>query len=116
MRFKVSKNMEDKDILQRIDDVLKENKNLQWCFVVLTVGLFLCGIFAISLAIYKQEFVWTIPSVFTTLFLKWPIENIIKIRDKNIALATVPALVTKLSPEDTTKEIQKLIEKLYESK
>ena len=108
--------MEDKDILQRIDDVLKENKSLQWCFVILTVCLFLCGIFAIGFAIYKQEFVWTIPSVFTTLFLKWPIENIVRIRDKNIALATVPALVTKLSSENATEEIQKLIEKLYESK
>lgn len=104
--------MEDKDILQRIDDVLKENKNLQWCFVVLTIILFICGILAIIIAIYRQEYVWTIPSVFTTLFLKWPIENIIKIRNKNIALATIPALITKLAPEEATREIQKLIEKL----
>ncbi len=108
--------MTDKEILKRIDDDLKENKNLQTWFVVLTVVLFLCGVIAIIYAICKQEFIWTLPSAFTTFFLKWPIENIVKIRNKNIALATIPALITKLSEENATAEIQKLIEKLYDGK
>ncbi len=106
--------MENLDqILGRIDTVLKENKGLQTIFVFLIVALFLCGIGAIIYAICTNQFNWLIPPIFTTLFLRYPIEQILKLREKNIALATVPALIATLAPEEAAKEIQKLIEKLY---
>lgn len=105
--------MNNQQILDRIDDVLKENQLLLLFFCILTGILFLCGIVSIIYALCQGQYVWTIPSAFTTLFLKWPIEQIVKMRDKNIALATVPALITGLSEEQAAEEIQKLIEHLY---
>jgi len=104
------------EILSRIDSVLKENRFLQISFVLLSVTLFFCGITAIMYAICTNQLVWTIPSAFVSIFLKWPIQNIIRLREKNIALATVPMLMTTLPREKAAEEIQKLIEQLYESK
>lgn len=102
-----------KEILSRIDTVLKENKSLQTSFIILSVILFLAGIAAVFYALCTNQLVWTIPSAFISLFLKWPIQNIIKLREKNIALATVPVLIDTLPIEKAAEEIQKLIEHLY---
>ena len=104
------------EILKRIDNVLSENRSLQTLFVLLITILFVCGIAAVVMAIIRNQFIWTIPSAFTSLFLKWPIQSIIKLREKNIALATIPILINTLPPEKVVEEIQKLIEHLYGTK
>lgn len=103
----------NKQILERIDIVLKENRGLQNIFIFLSVTLFICGIMGILYTIFTNQPFWLIPPAFTTFFLKYPIEKILKLREKNIALATVPALITSLPPDKASVEIQKLIEKLY---
>ena len=105
-----------KDILDRIDAVIKNNKKTEWIFISLTIIIFLCGISCFIIAIVSKQFAWSTPSAIATLLLYWPLKQIRNIRRENIALATVPMLVTLLPPGKAAEEIQKLINKLYEDK
>ncbi len=104
-----------KQIIDRIDDVLKQNKRIEWTYIFLTAVLFMAGIACLIVALVSGKFGWSLPPVFTTGFLYWPLKEIKYIRQKNIALATTPMLITKLPEEKATEEIQKLIQKLHES-
>lgn len=101
------------EILTRIDTVLKENRSLTVVYVVMSGTLFTLGISSIGYALYTDQLVYTIPSAFTSLFLVWPIQNVVKLREKNITLATVPILISTLPRAQAAAEIQKLIEQLY---
>jgi hypothetical protein len=105
---------ETENILARIDDVIKANKRSEWLFCILLVILFLVGIGSIICAIISKEYVWTTPSLLTTCLLKWPLKEIRCMRIKNIALATAPMLIDKLPPKDATKEIQKMLTRLFD--
>lgn len=100
-------------ILVRIDGVLKSNRLKEWIYIGLTIVLFLVGIACIIYALVEREFAWTIPSAFTTFFLKYPFNLIRQIMRENKALAIVPALITKLPPDKAARELQKLIQQLY---
>ncbi len=99
----------------RIDQILKNNKRTEWCFVALAIILFLCGIVSIIVALTERNYFWTLPPAGTTGLLIWPLKEILKIRQKNIALAAVPALIERLPSKKAAEEIQKLISTLYGS-
>jgi hypothetical protein len=101
------------DILARIDIVLKENKRIEWTYIVLTVLLFGTGIACFVVALSRGEFAWSTPSAITTGLLYWPLREIKDIRAKNIALATAPMLITQLPKAKAAEEIQKLLHTLY---
>ncbi|WP_153559469.1 hypothetical protein [Roseimaritima sediminicola] len=101
------------DILARIDVVLKENKRIEWIYIVLTIILFGTGIACFVLALIRGEVAWSTPSVITTGLLYWPLREIKDIRAKNIALATAPMLITQLPKTKAAEEIQKLLQSLY---
>jgi hypothetical protein len=101
------------DILSRIDDVLKENKRIEWTYIFLTVVLFGTGIACFITALTTGEFAWSTPSAVTTGLLYWPLREIKEIRQKNIALATAPVLITQLPKAKAAEEIQKLLQTLY---
>jgi len=103
----------NKELLDRIDEVLHKNNAILWCLILLSGALFICGIAGILVAIFDKQYIWTIPSAAASFFLKWPIQQISAFRDKNIALATAPALIENLPPEKAAEEIQKLLEHLY---
>jgi len=100
-------------ILSRIDDVLKDNKRIEWTYIILTIVLFVTGISCFIVALVSGEFAWSTPSVITTGLLHWPLKEIKEIRQKNIALATAPMLITQLPKAQAAKEMQKLIQTLY---
>ena len=100
-------------VLLRIDGVLQDNRRIEQCFIGLASVLFLVGITAIVVAIVRGQFAWSLPSVFTSVFILYPLKRIEKIRRKNIALATAPALIQMLPPEKAAEELQKLIGTLY---
>lgn len=101
------------EILKRIDSVLKQNRLIECVYIMFTSILFLSGIGCIIIAIALKEFTWSIPSAFTTFFLRWPLIEIRGLRRKNIALATIPILIDKLPEREAAQEIQKLIQNLY---
>ncbi|HWY33800.1 MAG TPA: hypothetical protein VNX68_04090 [Nitrosopumilaceae archaeon] len=101
-------------ILQRIDKVLKDNRFIEILYIILTSILFLCGIAAFVCAIIAAQYAWTLPSVVTTFFLKYPLKEIKDLRKKNIALGTAPILINELSKGKAAEEIQKLLQRLYE--
>ena len=100
--------------LARIDTVLRQNRQIEWTYIVLTVLLFLVGIGCIVTAIVSGQLIWSTPSAVTTGLLYSPLKEIKNIRRKNIALATAPALITMLPTESAATEIQKLLETLYQ--
>ena len=102
-------------ILHRIDEVLRQNRRIEWTYLALTVTLFLTGIGCFFVALATGQFAWSTPSAITTGLLYWPLREIKEIRQKNIALATAPMLITQLPPEKAVVEIQKLLQTLYES-
>lgn len=107
-----SDNQSDK-LLERIDDVLKENRKEQYVLIGCTIALFLCGIACIVSALLTGEYLWSAPSAVTTYLLRWPIEKIQNIRRDNIALATAPAIINLLPRAQAAEQLQKLIQKLY---
>jgi len=104
------------EILARVDDVLKQNKRIEWTYIFLTVLLFGTGIACFVVALITGKFAWSTPSAITTGLLYWPLKEIKDIRQKNIALATAPALITLLPRAKAAEEIQKLLQTLYGGK
>lgn len=101
------------EILSRIDIVLKSNKRIEWTYIILTVALFGTGIACFITALISGQFAWSTPSVITTGLLHWPLKEIKEIRQKNIALAIAPVLITQLPKAKAAEEIQKLLQSLY---
>lgn len=101
------------EILARIDDVLRQNKRIEWIYVTLTILLFISGIACLISALLTGKYLWASPAVITTGFLYWPLKEIKQIRQQNIALATAPMLITKLPKDKAVVEIQKLLQSLY---
>jgi hypothetical protein len=102
------------DTLGRIDQVLRQNRKIEWTYIILTVILFLCGIACIICALVTGKYAWSTPSVVTTALLYRPLKEIKSIRKNNIALATAPMLIATLPPLEAAKEIQNLLHTLYE--
>jgi len=101
------------DVLSRIDIVLRENKRIEWTYILLTVLLFGTGIACFIVALSSGQFAWSTPSAITTGLLYWPLKEIKDIRAKNIALATAPMLITQLPKAKAAEEIQKLLQAMY---
>ena len=101
------------EILSRIDDVLKENRRIEYLYIGFTVALFLCGIACFIMALVTEKFAWSTPSVVTTTLLYKPLQEIKELRRKNIALATAPILIMQLPRNKAAEEIQKLLQALY---
>ena len=104
------------DTLARIDDVLRDNRRIEWTYIVLTVLLFLSGISCIIAALVTGKFLWSTPSIVTTGLLYYPLKEIKEIRQKNIALATAPILISQLPANRAAEQIQKLLQQLYGEK
>lgn len=100
-------------LIDRMETTLDKNKNIERLYLGCIVLLFSCGMAAIVMALIKGQFSWTIPSAFTTLFLKWPLEQLNRIRKENIAMSTIPSAIKALPIETATKELQNLIKQLY---
>ena len=73
-------------ILSLIDIVLRENKRIEWTYILLTVILFSTGIACFITALTTGHFAWSSPSAITTGLLYWPLKEIKEIRNKNIAI------------------------------
>ena len=101
------------EILSRIDLVIKANKRIEWTYIFLTIVLFGTGISCFFTALITGQFAWSAPSAITTGLLYWPLKEIKDIRQKNIALATAPMLITQLPKAKAAEEIQKLLQNLY---
>lgn len=104
------------EILSRVDDVLRQNRRIEWTYIGLTLALFATGIACFVAALSTGQFAWSTPSAITTGLLYWPLREIKEIRNKNIALATAPMLITQLPADKAAEEIQKLLQNLYGSK
>ena len=100
-------------ILERVDEVHKQNRTTEVLLLIGTSILFLCGITCFVLAIVNQEYAWGAPPVVTTGLLYFPLKEIKELRRKNIALATAPALISQLPKAKAAEEIQKLIQTLF---
>ena len=104
------------EILARIDIVIKDNKRIEWTYIILTTLLFVTGISCFIVALATGYFAWSTLSAITTGLLYWPLKEIKEIRLKNIALATAPMLITQLPKAKAAEEIQKLLHSLYGEK
>lgn len=103
-------------VLDRIDQVLRDNRRTETLFISLSVILFLLGIVAVVLALVTGRLVLASPSVVTTSLLYWPMKQIRKIRKENIALAIAPALIARLPDVDAAAQIQRVLEKLFDAR
>ena len=103
-------------VLERIDQVLRDNRRIETLFIVLAVILFLLGIAAVILALATGKLVLASPSVVTTLLLYWPMKQIRRTRRENIALATAPALISRLPDAEAAAQIQRILENLFSEK
>jgi hypothetical protein len=101
------------EILDRIDKVLQENRRIENIYLFLTILLFLLGITCIVYALFVGNLAWSTPSAITTGFLYFPLKEIKLLRNKNVALATAPIIITQLPPQKAALEIQKLLEHIY---
>jgi hypothetical protein len=103
-------------ILDRIDEVLGDNRRTETLFITLAVILFLLGIAALIIALATGKLLLASTSAVTTAFLYWPMKQIRQIRRENIALATAPALIATLPAAQAAAEIQRVLERLFDTK
>ncbi len=101
------------EILTRIDNVLRDNRRIEWTYIILTVILFGLGIACFVMALITRNFAWSTPSAITTALLYYPLREIKDVRRKNIALAAAPILIKQLPKAKAAEEIQKLLHTLY---
>lgn len=103
----------NKEINDRIDEVIKSNEKYATLIVILSVAIFIIGISTAVYGIIIQNVFVVIPSTIITSLLYWPINKIDQIRKENTALAAVPTLIATLPKEDAAQELSKLLEKLF---
>jgi len=101
-------------ILIRIDQVLRDNRRTENLFIGLAVVLFVFGIGTMLLAVFTDRLIWASPSAITTALLYWPMREIRRMRRENIALATAPALISRLPAAEAAAEIQRMLENLFQ--
>lgn len=105
--------MEIDQIIKRIDEVHKQNRNTEILLLAGTSILFICGIICFVMALIKQEYIWGTPPMITTGLLYFPLKEIKDLRRKNIALATAPVLISTLPKAKAAEEISKLLQNLF---
>lgn len=105
-----------KVILLRIDTVIRRNRRAETLFIILTTILFMSGITCFVMALITGKYVWSSPSLLTTSLLYWPLNKIKELRQKNIAIAVAPMLITTLPKKMAAIEIQNLLKYLYGDK
>lgn len=104
--------MDIDNINDRIDQVLQSNKRHETSVIVMSVFIFVLGVTALIYGMVDGNAFIVAPSTLFSGALYWPIKQILKIRKDNIALATLPSLITTLPPEDAARELVKLLDKI----
>ncbi|MEX5576216.1 hypothetical protein [Pseudophaeobacter sp. A-200-2] len=103
-----------KELHTQIQGVIDGNNRTEFLLMGGTAVLFLLGAGAVIVALASGQYIWTLPSAGISAFLYWPYLRIEKLRNRNIALVSAAALISNLPPAESAKEIQKLIEKLFQ--
>ena len=93
--------------------MVNRNKRTETLLLVLTAGLFLLAMASFISAVVRAQYFWSIPSAAGSLFLKWPLQQIARMRKRNIALLSAPIFLTNLPPNQAAKEIQKILQELF---
>jgi hypothetical protein len=99
--------------LQQVGGVIAQNRRTE-TFLLGGIGLlFAVGVASTLMVLFRGEYIWTIPSAGASLFLKWPIQRVFELRNRNIALAAAPIFISQLPPAQAAKEIQKILQELF---
>jgi hypothetical protein len=102
--------------LQQVKDVIAANRRTE-IFLLIGIGaLFSVGIVSALKILIDGQYVWSIPVLGASLFLKWPLERVELMRKRNIALAAAPIFIAQLPPAQAAKEVQKILEQLFKDK
>jgi hypothetical protein len=93
--------------LQQISQVIAANRRTE-IFLLSGIGiLFGLGIVSAVLVLIKGQYIWSIPAAGSSIFLKWPIERVFQLRNRNIALAAAPIFISQLSPPQRPKRFKR---------
>jgi hypothetical protein len=97
-------------INNRVDGALRDNRRAEHIVVGMAVGIFMLGVGSLVIAYWlTNPYVGGGAFLFQSL-LYWPIREILKVRQDNLVLQTLPVLVAELEPKDVAIEIRKLAE------
>ncbi|HKR10916.1 MAG TPA: hypothetical protein VJT15_02570 [Pyrinomonadaceae bacterium] len=97
-------------INNRVDGALRDNRRAEFIVIGMAVGIFLLGAGCLVIAYWlTNPYVGGGAFLFQSL-LYWPIREILRVRQDNLVLQTLPVLVAELQPKDATIEIRKLAE------
>lgn len=97
-------------INNRVDGALRDNRRAEFIVIGMAVGIFLLGAGSLVVAYWlTNPYVGGGAFLFQSL-LYWPIREILKVRQDNLVLQTLPVLVAELDAREATIEIRKLAE------
>jgi hypothetical protein len=99
--------------LQQVGQVIASNRRTETFLLVGIGALFILGITSAIALIVRGQYIWSIPSAGASIFLKWPIERVSQLRNRNIALAAAPIFIDQLPPAQAAREIQKILQQLF---
>ena len=97
-------------INNRVDGALKDNRRAEHIVVGMSVGIFGLGAGILLVAYWLTNPYITGGTVLFQSLLYWPIREILRLRQDNLMLQTLPVLVAELAPQEAAKEIRKLLE------
>jgi hypothetical protein len=103
-------------VSKRIDKALAANRRTEILVVVMAVFIFLLGMAMIILGYWHQSlYLRTVPILLQGL-LYWPIREIMRLRQDNLILQTLPAIVSTLPARECAMEMKKTLDYLRRRK
>jgi hypothetical protein len=101
---------------KRIDKALAANARTEVLIIVMAAFIFLLGIAIVILGYWNQNPYLHTAAILLQGLLYWPISEIRRLREDNLILQTVPAIVSSLPPKECAKELKKMLDYLRRRK
>lgn len=97
-------------INNRVDGALKDNRRAEHIVIGMAIGIFTLGAGILVVAYWLTNPYVSGGTVLFQSLLYWPIREILKLRQDNLMLQTLPVLVAELPPKEAALEIRKMAE------
>jgi len=99
------------DLYGRIDRVIASNRRSESIAIGLCIALALVGLGVLIYAVATQSIGFGVVGALVEISVAWPIIQIIRLREKNILLSSMPGVLAGLPPDKEAEAWLKILDK-----
>jgi hypothetical protein len=96
-----------------IDNIIRQNKSKELLYIILIISLFVLSLVIIVTGYFffhKSDVITNAGTIGALgISIKWPIDQIFKIRESNIHLQKFILIVPFLKPEDAAEQVERIL-------